>query len=107
MIGSAGICNLKINEAPTGGLAAGQYTYVFVDPGKTRFETTGSFQAFVTVKVEESREYFIKQTWILDPAGYRPRVENIPKLKAERELAECGYVENPPIIEEEVNEPEP
>jgi len=107
MIGSFGICNLKINEAPTGGLAAGQYTYVFVDPGKTRFETTGSFQAFVTVNVEESHEYFIKQTWILDLAGYHPRVENIPKLRAERELAECAHVENPPIIEEEVNEPEP
>lgn len=100
VFGTRGVCNMKLNSELIGALNAAQYTYLFVKPAKTRFETTGTFYAFVTVNLQAGGEYFIKQTWVLGPTGFRPQIENMTKIKAEIDLRKCTYVETPPILEE-------
>jgi hypothetical protein len=99
-LGTVGVCNMNLDSELIGALDAAQYTHLFIEPGKTRFETTGTFHAFVTVNLKVGREYFIKQTWVLSPAGFRPRIENMTKLKAETDLKRCTFVERPPVLEE-------
>jgi len=100
LLGTVGVCNMNIGSELIGALDAAQYTHLFIEPGKTRFETTGSFRAFVTVNLKADGQYFIKQTWILSPAGFRPRIENMTKVKAETDLSRCTFVETPPLLEE-------
>ncbi len=101
LLGTVGGCNMNLDSELIGALDAAQYTHLFIEPGKTRFETTGTFHAFVTVNLKVGGEYFIKQTWVLSPAGFRPRIENMTKLKAETDLRRCTFVERPPVLEEE------
>ena len=100
LLGTVGVCNMNLDSELIGALDAAQYTHLFIGPGKTRFETTGTFQAFVTVNLKVGGEYFIKQTWVLGPAGFRPRIENMTKLKAEIEMRRCTFVERPTVLEE-------
>jgi|GEM_PF-2621237 len=99
-LGTVGVCNMNLDNVLIGALDAAQYTHLFIEPGKTRFETAGTFHAFVTVNLKVGGEYFIKQTWVLSPAGFRPRIENMTKLKAETDLRRCTFVERPPVLEE-------
>ena len=100
LLGTVGVCNMNLGSELIGALDAAQYTHLFIEPGKTRFETTGSFRAFVTANLKVGGEYFIKQTWILNSAGFRPRIENMTKLKAGTDLRRCTFVERPPVIED-------
>jgi len=100
LLGTVGVCNMNLGSELMGALDAAQYTLLFIEPGKTRFETTGSFHAFVTVNLKLGGEYFIKQTWFLNPAGFQPRIECMTKLKAETDLRRCTFVEKPPVLEE-------
>ena len=100
LLGTVGVCNMNLGSELMGALDAGEYTLLFIEPGKTRFETTGSFHAFVTVNLKLGGEYFIKQTWFLNPAGFQPRIENMTKLRAETHLRRCTFVETPPVLEE-------
>ncbi len=100
LLGSVGVCNMNLDSELIGALDAAQYTHLFIEPGKTRFETTGTFHAFVTVNLKVGGEYFIKQTWVLGPAGFRPRIEHMTKLKAENDLRRCTFVERPKVLED-------
>jgi len=104
VLGTVDVCNMEINGEMIGALDAARYSQVFVEPGQTRFETTGDFRAFVTVNLEEDKEYFIRQTWLFHQTGLRPRLENMTRIKAETELATCTFVEAPPIIDPPDNE---
>jgi hypothetical protein len=99
LLGTIDVCNMEINGDVVGALDAAHYTHVFVDPGKTRFQTTGSFQAFVTVNLREGGEYFIRQTWVFHQTGLRPKLEHMTRIAAEPELVTCSLVEAPPIID--------
>ena len=100
LLGTVGVCNMNLDSELFGALDAAQYTHLFIEPGITRFETAGTFHAFVTVNLKLGGEYFIKQTWVLSPAGFRPRIENMTKIKAETDLRRCTFVEKPPVLEE-------
>ncbi len=100
LLGTVGVCNMNVGSELIGSLDAAHYTHLFVEPGKSRIETVGSFHAFVTVNLKAGGEYFIRQTWVLSPAGYRPRIDNMTKVKAESDLRRCTFVERPPAHEE-------
>ena len=104
-VGAVGVCKMNLDSELIGALDAAQYTHRFIEPGKTRFETAGPFHAFVTVNLKVGGEYFIKQTWVLSPAGFRPRIENMTKLKAETDLRRCTFVERPPVLDESESVP--
>ncbi len=93
------LCNLMINDELVGGLHPGQYTFRFLPPGKTRFETADTSPAFVTVYLREGHEYFIRQTWHIRASGFQPLVECMTRVKAEIDLKLCSYVETPTKIE--------
>jgi len=99
LLGTIESCNMEIGDRVVGALDAARYTHVFVAPGKVRFETVGDYRAFVTVNIRAGEEYFIRQTWVFQPAGLQPRLENMTAIKASDELQSCTYVEEPPIIE--------
>ncbi len=92
-------CNVKMNESVAGGLGPGQYTYVIVKPGHTRFEGSDTEAAFVTVNLEPGREYFIRETWLFDRTGLHSRLQHIPKVRALREMTRCTYIEAPAVVE--------
>ena len=100
ILGDSAVCNLIINDELVGGLQAGQYTFRFLPPGKTRFEAGGTSPAFVTVNLRENHQYFIRQTWCLRATGFHPLVDNMTKVKAEPGLKLCSYIEKPKEIEE-------
>jgi hypothetical protein len=101
VVGDFDSCNMNIQNELLGALGPGQYTYLFVDPGKTRFETTGEFRALVTVNLKPGQESFIRQTWVFDAQGYRPQLEHMTRIRASEQLSLCRYVETPPIVTED------
>lgn len=92
-------CNVRMNDAVAGGLRPGQYTYLVVKPGHTRFQGSDNEASFVTVILEPEHEYFIRETWLFDQTGLHSRLQHFPRVKALREMARCTYVESPPVVE--------
>jgi hypothetical protein len=106
VLGTIDVCNVQIGDQTIGALDAGRYTHVFVEPGETRFESVGSFRAFVTVNTKAGVEYFIRQTWVFRGTGLQPRMENMTRIKALSEIAACFFVESPPMVEASEDEKE-
>ena len=107
VIDESAICNTMVGEVLVGGLKPGDYTVVFAQPGKTRFETVGTAPAFVTVNLNAESEYFIRQAWHFRGGGAQPALDHLPKVKAKNEIQWCSFVESPsPALEPEEEQDE-